>query len=163
VQFSDSSTGIITEWSWDFGDGHVSSEQNPQHTYEIANTFTVSLTITGPGGSDTETREAYITVTHPSDVQKSDSAIPTRFALDQNFPNPFNPSTRIRYHVKNPCRVRLMVYNVNGQIVQTLVDSYQQAGIYETLFHFDHLPSGIYFYKIHMDDYNSIKKMVKVD
>ena len=63
VNFTDQSTGSITTWSWDFGDGGTSTAQNPSHTYNAAGTYTVELTVTGPGGSDTETKVDYITVT----------------------------------------------------------------------------------------------------
>ena len=62
VQFTDQSTGEITSWFWEFGDGETSTEQNPTHTYNSTGYFTVSLTVTGPGGSDTETKENYIHV-----------------------------------------------------------------------------------------------------
>lgn len=62
VNFTDQSTGEVTSWSWDFGDGGTSTEQNPSHDYTTAGTFTVALTVTGPGGSDTETKTDYITV-----------------------------------------------------------------------------------------------------
>ncbi len=62
VSFTDKSTGDITEWSWDFGDGNTSTEQNPSHTYNTLGSFTVSLTVTGFGGSDTKTKTAFITV-----------------------------------------------------------------------------------------------------
>ncbi len=62
VSFSDSSQGDITTWAWDFGDGSTSTEKNPSHTYENAGSYTVSLTVSGLGGSDTITKENYITV-----------------------------------------------------------------------------------------------------
>jgi PKD repeat protein len=62
VNFTDQSTGDITSWSWDFGDGGTSTQQNPSHTYNSPGTYTVSLTVTGPGGSDTNTKTNYITV-----------------------------------------------------------------------------------------------------
>ncbi len=62
VQFSDSSKGFINSWLWNFGDGQTSNEQNPSHTYNQSGTFTVSLKVTGPDGSDTETKENYINV-----------------------------------------------------------------------------------------------------
>ncbi|NOX90080.1 MAG: PKD domain-containing protein [Calditrichaeota bacterium] len=65
VQFTDQSTGEITDYSWDFGDGGTSTEQNPQHTYNSSGTYTVSLTVTGPGGSDTDTQTDLITVYDP--------------------------------------------------------------------------------------------------
>lgn len=68
VSFSDSSTGNITSWSWSFGDSGSSTAQNPSHTYLSAGTYTVSLTVTGPGGNDTETKTNYVTVTEPAPV-----------------------------------------------------------------------------------------------
>jgi hypothetical protein len=65
VDFTDQSTGTITEWTWDFGDGDSSTTQNPRHTYDGADDYTVSLTVSGPGGSDTETKSNYIRVSEP--------------------------------------------------------------------------------------------------
>jgi PKD repeat protein len=62
VHFTDSSTGVITSWSWDFGDEGVSSTQNPSHLYTNAGLYTVTLTVTGPGGTDSEIKVGYITV-----------------------------------------------------------------------------------------------------
>jgi PKD repeat protein len=64
VGFTDASSGLITTRAWDFGDGTTSADTNPQHTYVAAGTFTVRLTVTGPGGSSTETKGGYITVTN---------------------------------------------------------------------------------------------------
>ena len=63
VQFVDSSTNTPTSWVWSFGDGNTSAAQNPSHTYVIEGTYTVTLTATNSGGSDTETKAGYITVT----------------------------------------------------------------------------------------------------
>jgi PKD repeat protein len=65
VNFTDTSTSTagITSWSWNFGDGGTSTGQNPSHTYSADGTYNVSLTVTGPDGSDTETKNSYITVT----------------------------------------------------------------------------------------------------
>ncbi len=62
VKFTDKSEGNITRWSWSFGDGGVSNEQNPAHTYTKAEAFTVKLTVSGPGGSSTRTRARFIKV-----------------------------------------------------------------------------------------------------
>jgi PKD repeat protein len=62
VNFTDQSTGSITSWSWTFGDGGTSPAQNPSHQYTNAGTYTVTLTVTGPGGSDDEIKTGYITV-----------------------------------------------------------------------------------------------------
>jgi PKD repeat protein len=65
VTFTDSSTGQITTWAWTFGDNSGSSAQHPQHTYANAGTYTVMLTVNGPGGSNTATKQGYITVAVP--------------------------------------------------------------------------------------------------
>lgn len=62
VQFTDSSTGDITSWDWDFGDGGTSTQQNPLHVYQNAGTYSVTLTVTAPEGSDTEIKTDYIVV-----------------------------------------------------------------------------------------------------
>jgi PKD repeat protein len=60
VNFIDQSSGNITGWSWDFGDGSTSTEQNPTHTYTIPGAYTVALTVTGPDGSSTETETEFV-------------------------------------------------------------------------------------------------------
>ena len=62
VVFTDTSTGPITTWWWEFGDGETSAAQHPTHTYALTGTFTISLTVTGPGGSDAEVKAGYIQV-----------------------------------------------------------------------------------------------------
>ncbi|MFH1775449.1 MAG: C1 family peptidase [Chloroflexota bacterium] len=87
VNFTDQSTGSVTGWSWNFGDGGTSTEQSPAHEYTTAGTYNVSLTATGPGGSDTETKNNYITV-NPGplnyiSVDPSTAYVPT--GADQQF------------------------------------------------------------------------------
>jgi len=65
VQFTDTSTGAITSWSWTFGDGGTSTSEDPQHTYQVPGTYSVTLTVSGPGGSNAHTKTDYITVTQP--------------------------------------------------------------------------------------------------
>lgn len=62
VQFTDLSVGSPTAWSWDFGDGVTSTQQHPQHTYTSAGSYSVTLTVTGPGGHRTLARNSYIQV-----------------------------------------------------------------------------------------------------
>ncbi|MFN8455488.1 MAG: PKD domain-containing protein [Anaerolineae bacterium] len=77
VQFTDHSSGVITAWLWDFGDGTSGSAlQSPTHTYATAGVYNVSLTVSGPGGSDTETKPNYITVS-PEPPEAKFVATPT--------------------------------------------------------------------------------------
>ncbi|MFN7973451.1 MAG: PKD domain-containing protein [Acidobacteriota bacterium] len=68
VQFTDLSSGSITAWAWTFGDGGTSALQNPSHTYGAAGSYDVALTVSGPSGSNTNTKLGYITVTGSSPV-----------------------------------------------------------------------------------------------
>ena len=74
VNFTDTSTGMITSRSWTFGDGGTSSATNPSRTYQSPGTYTVQLMVTGPGGSDTEVKTGYITVTPPPAAGISDGS-----------------------------------------------------------------------------------------
>ncbi len=62
VSFADTSTGMVSAWLWDFGDGITSTVQHPAHTYTVVGVYTVTLTASGPGESDTETKPSFITV-----------------------------------------------------------------------------------------------------
>jgi PKD repeat protein len=68
VSFTDQSTNPVTSWAWDFGDGGTSTLQNPTHTYTAAGSYTVALTVSGPGGADTETQSGYVIVSEPAPV-----------------------------------------------------------------------------------------------
>jgi photosystem II stability/assembly factor-like uncharacterized protein len=89
------------------------------------------------------------------------------YFLAQNFPNPFNPSTKIEYYIPESGMVRLKIYDILGKEVATLVNSYKEAGSYTINFSTDDLPagftklsSGIYFYRLEAGDYTEVKKMV---
>ncbi len=91
---------------------------------------------------------------------------PTEFSLSQNFPNPFNPSTRIQYQVSSISKVTLKVYDVLGNEVTTLVDEFKPAGSYEVEFNpassIKNAASGIYFYQIRAENFVQTKKMLLV-
>lgn len=95
VQFTDLSFGNIESWSWDFGDGQTSSNQNPTYIYDAVGIYTVALTVQGPDGTDTETKTDYIIIEsipadfdEDSDVDQEDfghlQACFTGAGLDQN-------------------------------------------------------------------------------
>ena len=71
-----------------------------------------------------------------------------QFYLFQNYPNPFNPVTTISYQLSALSMVELVVYNIHGQVITTLVKQKQNAGKYEILFDAGNLPSGAYLYRL---------------
>jgi len=93
------------------------------------------------------------------------STMPSAFSLSQNFPNPFNPQTSIRYALPQDANVRIVIFNVLGQKVKTLVDGQQAAG-YNTVWwdgkdeNGDQVASGIYFYRLQADKFSEVKKMM---
>lgn len=94
----------------------------------------------------------------------ADAGLPDDFAIDQNYPNPFNPSTEISYELPEPVHVRLVIYNVLGQEVRTLVDGLQPAGFHTTQWNGrnrngQQVGSGIYIYRIQAGDFGETKRM----
>jgi subtilisin-like proprotein convertase family protein len=90
------------------------------------------------------------------------NTIPGKFELMQNYPNPFNPVTNIQYHIPNAGLVTLVVYDILGREVQTLVNEELKAGIYNAGFDGGNFSSGAYFYKITANGFTDIKKMMLV-
>jgi hypothetical protein len=92
--------------------------------------------------------------------------IPVEFSLEQNFPNPFNPSTKIKFIIPQVAsgfslsKVSIKVYDMLGREAATLVDEFKPAGSYEVEFDAFGLSSGIYFYRIIADGFTSVKKMI---
>ena len=78
--------------------------------------------------------------------------VPATFELEQNFPNPFNPTTTISYSLATPSSVMLTVYTLTGQEVRTLVNSIQPAGAYEVAFDASELASGLYLYRLETEN-----------
>ena len=90
----------------------------------------------------------------------SSLAKPERFHLYQNYPNPFNPQTTIEYELPEMAHVKIVVYNVLGQNVQTLIDGIQNPGRNQVEFKATGLPSGVYFYQLHTGLFFDTKKML---
>ena len=81
-------------------------------------------------------------------IIKQSTEIPVKYSLGQNFPNPFNPSTIINYQLPKNNYVKLVVYDILGREVATLVNKKQIAGNYKVEFNATNYPSGVYFYKL---------------
>jgi Secretion system C-terminal sorting domain len=94
---------------------------------------------------------------------ESVTSIPTEYSLSQNFPNPFNPTTNIKFDIPvNSSDVKLIVYDLTGRAIATLVNEKLNAGSYNVTFNGANLASGMYFYKITAGTFSVVRKMVLI-
>jgi hypothetical protein len=105
----------------------------------------------------------------PIGVENISENIPLKFSLGQNYPNPFNPMCNVQFSMCNTGNVKIVVYDIMGREVQTLVNERLKAGTYEVKFDGSMLPSGVYFYKFVVrhggsstDIYSETKKMLLI-
>ncbi|MBE0651929.1 MAG: T9SS type A sorting domain-containing protein [Bacteroidales bacterium] len=113
------------------------------------NDITVNGFIVDPGGP----------VGSVSDVEDGEG-LPFNYKLEQNFPNPFNPSTKIQYAIGSRQLVTLKIYDILGNEVATLVNEEKLAGEYNVQFDGIGLSSGIYFYQLNAGSFLQTKKMI---
>jgi hypothetical protein len=85
---------------------------------------------------------------------------PRAFLLEQNFPNPFNPSTTIRYSLGRAAHVKLVIFSILGQQVATLVNETQESGYHAVKFDGSRLATGVYFYRIQAESFVQTKKFL---
>lgn len=95
-------------------------------------------------------------------VDDEDEALSRRFTLDQNYPNPFQSTTRIAFELPESDNVSLAVYNLLGQTVATLVDEVLPAGIHAVSFDARDLPAGLYVYRLRAGGLEIVRKMTRV-
>lgn len=93
-------------------------------------------------------------------VQTPFSSLPTRFSLFQNFPNPFNPSTTVTFAIPTKTYVTIMIFDVLGREVSTLVSEQLQPGNYTRQWNAINKPSGVYFYRLQTETTSETKKLL---
>jgi len=108
----------------------------------------------------THGRSAFRTSLPPTVDVAPDAPIPSEFSLEQNHPNPFNPSTTIQFRVPSQEFVELKVYDVLGREVATLVNEELQPGSYETTFNGNDLASGVYYYRLSTTSFVQTRKLL---
>lgn len=105
---------------------------------------------------------AAFTTAGPTGLQEEEDGKPFGFGLEQNFPNPFNPSTTVVYEIPSPLHVMIKVYDVLGREVRTLVDALLQPGRHRVEFEANSMASGVYFYRLQAGGYSQSRKLVIV-
>ena len=125
--------------------------------------FTSALTTV----NDSTTALVYPTsfsITNPliTEAGNNLSEIPKEFRLYENYPNPFNPTTSIRYDIASATYVKLTIYDITGKAIETLINENKQPGRYETTFNGSNHSSGIYFARIEAGKYKHNIKMIMI-
>jgi len=160
--------GHTVEYRFDWGDGHMSAwsqDTTAAHKWTDMGRFGIvafARSLTDPtqvNRSDT----LFVTVTDLSAID-SKGAAPTSFTVSQNFPNPFNPQTTIRYQVPKNEHVALDIYNISGQKIRMLVNEEKTTGYYTVIWdgkddYSMAVSSGLYFLKMKAGDYTRVIKM----
>lgn len=103
-----------------------------------------------------------VTYNFQTAIKKISEKIPAKFELMQNYPNPFNPKTNIKYSVSQNQNIKLIVYDILGKEMETLVNDNHSPGVYEVSFDGDRLSSGVYFYKLIAGEFYETKKMILI-
>jgi hypothetical protein len=93
-------------------------------------------------------------------IKNISSEIPSSYSLEQNYPNPFNNTSNLKFQIVNNGDVKLVVYDIMGREVQTLVNESLKPGTYKVTFDGSNLPSGIYFYRLETPDFVQTNKMI---
>ena len=112
--------------------------------------------------ADNRNSSIFIDPNIPTDVPADQPELPGQFALGQNYPNPFNPETTIPFTLVVRSRVKLEVFNLLGERVTTLIDALLAAGSHTIRLDGGNLASGVYFYRLSLDDKQLVRKMVLV-
>ncbi len=99
---------------------------------------------------------------NPLAADKRHAQAATDYSLSQNYPNPFNATTEIQFSLPITTRARLVIYDLNGRVVATLVDRVLQSGEHFAIFDASQLPSGIYFYRLQAGEFQQTQKMVLI-
>lgn len=128
----------------------IPSISNPQYIYAVTSLDKLN-----------NESEPVIKSLNVTDVENENSQ-KLEFALQQNFPNPFNPETKIIYQLSENSKVSLKIYDILGNEIVELVNKENEAGRHEVIFDASKLPSGIYIYRINAGKFYSTKKMILV-
>jgi len=101
-------------------------------------------------------------IVNPVGINEGNSKVPEDYILYQNFPNPFNPSTEIKFSIPKDSNIKLKIYDQLGREVTTLVDAFKKAGTHSVKFNADNLSAGEYFYKLISGNILIAKKMLLI-
>jgi hypothetical protein len=140
-----------------FGNNHVANIDDESSTFTIHTQFG---SINPPFYTAWDFEEGTV-----SDIEDVTGIVIRRPNLRRNYPNPFNPSTTLTFELPKQMKIKLVIYDVLGRVVNTLVDGPQKPGVHSVIWsgkdnHGSPVSSGVYFYSLTTDNYNRTLKMV---
>ena len=124
--------------------------------YGVSLTDSITGTIVGMHGAILRTTNGGVTFVEENETNE----IATEYYLSNNFPNPFNPTTKIRYSIPYSSKVVIKVFDILGNKIETLVNEEKHTGTYEITWYAENLPSGVYFYQLKAGSFIDTKKMI---
>jgi len=104
----------------------------------------------------------FIPPDEPVGIQPSSTIVPEKFSLNQNFPNPFNPATTIKFDIRISAFTKLTVFDALGREIETLVDEKLSPGSYSLVFDGSKFTSGVYFYRLTSENFTETKRMLMI-
>ncbi len=137
--------GNSNVWKWDI----TSAYNNANYTASGIN-----ATYPGFGGM------SFNDNTFPFGIRAISGNVPSGFSLQQNYPNPFNPTTKFQFQISKQGNAKVVLFDILGKEVETLVNGQFNPGTYEVSFDASHLASGIYFYRLVTQSFSDTKKMI---
>ena len=123
--------------------------------------YNIRIQGNGPNGTPVHERFVNINVGFVG-IVNNNHGIPKDFGLSQNFPNPFNPATKISFSLPESGNVKLTVFDILGKEVSTIVNEKMNAGYFTADWNASLYPSGVYFYRLTAGDFTETKKMVLI-
>jgi len=140
---------------------HVSAPNHYAHMVVMSDSIPGS-NVNGAPASTSKMMYIKLQTDDPIGIHNIGGEVPGSYQLYQNFPNPFNPSTKIKFALPKSGFVTLKLYDVLGKEIGTLISEDISAGTFEYVLNANSLPSGVYFYSLRAGDYSDSKKMILV-
>ena len=152
--------------TWSFISGSTTSEFGV-YRWKVSDTPSNNCLIQIVSSNDygiSDISNKKFSIVNTTEARENNNVI-DNFSLSQNYPNPFNPTTKIKYSIpslnmKHAATVKLTIFNVLGNEIETLVNETKSSGEYEVNFNAGNLPSGVYYYRLQAGDFSQTKKLV---
>jgi PKD repeat protein len=147
INFTDKSTGYITYWNWEFGDGKMSPSKDPIHIYTVPGKYIAKLTVGYDDIFVSKTLEDTIIVTNKVGVN-DEPIVSNGLSLTAIEPNPSSDVIRFYYSISSAQNIEITIYNILGERVLSLSEGYQSEGTHNKEINISQLPSGTYYVQV---------------